>query len=75
VPVAVSSSAVAFSSTRIENWYMSVGSAAGAAAKQLVDGSAPTVQDVDVHAVRAVLIQLGQRVNGPPSSGSGTRPA
>ena len=44
VPVAVSSSAVAFSSTRIENWYMSVGSAAGAAAKQLVDGDVDTVQ-------------------------------
>ena len=66
VPVAVSSSAVAFSSTRIENWYMSVGSAAGAAAQQLVDGSAATVQDVDVAKVRAVLVGLGQRVNGPP---------
>ena len=66
VPVAVSSSAVAFSSTRIENWYMSVGSAAGAAAKQLVDGSAATVQDVDVSKVRAILVGLGQRVNGPP---------
>ena len=32
VPVAVSASAVAFSSMRIENWLMSMGSAAGAAA-------------------------------------------
>lgn len=66
VPVAVSSSAVAFSSTRIENWYMSVGSAAGAAAAQIVDGSVATVQDVDVAKVRAILVSHGQRVNGPP---------
>ena len=39
VPVALSASAVAFSSTRIENMYMNVGSAAGVAAKQLVDGA------------------------------------
>ena len=51
VPVALSSSAVAFSSTRIENMYMNVGSAAGVAAAQLVDGSVATVQ---VRAVRAV---------------------
>ena len=35
VPVALSSSAVAFSSTRIENMYMSVGTAAGIAAYQV----------------------------------------
>jgi len=45
---------------------MSVGSAAGAAATQLVDGSAATVQEVDVAKVRAILVGLGQRVNGPP---------
>ena len=45
VPVAVSASAVAFSSLRIENWLMSVGSAAGAAAAQLVRGAAGCVQD------------------------------
>lgn len=67
VPVAVSASAVAFSSTRIENWYMSVGSAAGAAALQIVAGAAACVQDVDVEAVRSVLTGLGQRVNGPPA--------
>ena len=44
VPVALSASAVAFSSTRIENMYMSVGAAAGVAAKQLVDGDVATVQ-------------------------------
>ena len=68
VPVAVSASAVAFSSTRIENWYMSVGSAAGAAAAlQIVAGAAACMQDVDVEAVRSVLTGLGQRVNGPPA--------
>ena len=44
----LSASAVAYSSTRIENMFMSVGSAAGVAAKQLVDGEAKRVQDVDV---------------------------
>ena len=67
VPVAVSASAVAFSSTRIENWYMSVGAAAGVAAAQLVDGTAKTVHDIDVAQVRTILAnELGQRVNGPP---------
>merc|ERR1719182_696902 len=55
VPVALSASAVAFSSTRIENMYMSVGSAAGVAAKQLVDGSVGMVQDVDVETVQSIL--------------------
>ena len=68
VPVAVSSSAVAFSSTRIENWYMSVGSAAGGAAKQVVDGDADTVQDVDVAKLQALLSGMTppQRIHGPP---------
>ena len=44
VPVAFSASAVAYSSTRIEAMFMAVGSAAGVAAKQLVDGTARTVQ-------------------------------
>jgi hypothetical protein len=38
VPVAVSASAVAYSSTRIESMFMALGSAAGVAAHQLVDG-------------------------------------
>eukprot|EP00937_MAST-01D_sp_MAST-1D-sp2_P006902 g6902.t1 len=66
VPVAVSSSAVAFSSTRIENWYMSVGSAAGGAAAQVARGAAATVQDVNVTALQGLLAALGQRVHGPP---------
>jgi hypothetical protein len=44
VPVCLSASAVAYSSTRIENMFMSVGSAAGVAAKQLVDGEVQTVR-------------------------------
>ena len=68
VPVALSASAVAYSSTRIENFFMSVGTAAGVAAKQLVDGSAATVQDVDVAAVQAILTgTFSQRIHGPPA--------
>ena len=44
VPVALSASAVAYASTRIESMFMAVGSAAGVAAKQLVDGTTLTVQ-------------------------------
>ena len=53
VPVCLSASAVAYSSTRIENMFMSVGSAAGVAAKQLVDWDVRTVQDLDVAKVQA----------------------
>lgn len=66
VPVCLSVSAVAFSSVRIENMYMSVGTAAGVAAKQLVDGEVATVQDVDVPRLQALLGTFGQRVHGPP---------
>jgi len=67
VPVALSASAVAFSSTRIENMYMNVGTAAGVAAKQLVDGSVDVVQDVDVEAVQNILTRVfSQRIHGPP---------
>ena len=67
VPVALSASAVAYSSTRIENMFMSVGTAAGVAAKQLVDGEVDAVQDVDVAKVQAILTGVfEQRVHGPP---------
>ena len=67
VPVALSASAVAYSSTRIENMFMSVGAAAGAAAAQVVSGTAATVQDVDVAKLQGVLTGLfKQRVHGPP---------
>ena len=68
VPVALSASAVAYSSTRIENMFMSVGTAAGVAAAQLVDGSVRTVQDVDVAKVQAIVAStFKQRVHGPPA--------
>lgn len=67
VPVCLSASAVAYSSTRIENMFMSVGTAAGVAAQQLVDGSVSVVQDVDVTKVQAILTRtFQQRVHGPP---------
>eukprot|EP00051_Salpingoeca_urceolata_P031355 m.11319 g.11319 ORF g.11319 m.11319 type:complete len:647 (-) comp3972_c0_seq1:78-2018(-) len=67
VPVCLSASAVAYSSTRIENMFMNVGSAAGVAAKQLVDGSVATVQDVNVSKVQAILAStFQQRIHGPP---------
>jgi hypothetical protein len=55
VPVAMSVSNAAFASTRIETMLMSVGTAAGVAAQQLVDGSVGAVQDVDVSKVQAIL--------------------
>ena len=64
-----SASAVAYSSTRIENMFMSVGTAAGVAAKQLVDGDVAAVQDVDVSKVQRILTAtFGQRVHAPPRS-------
>ena len=69
VPVCLSASAVAYSSTRIENMFMSVGAAAGVAAAQVVAGTAATVQDVDVAQVQAVLTaQFKQRIHGPPGA-------
>lgn len=56
-----------YSSTRIENMFMGVGSAAGVAARQLVDGSARTVQDINVTKVQALLNgTFQQRIHGPP---------
>ena len=69
VPVCLSASAVAYSSTRIENMFMSIGAAAGVAAAQVVAGAAATVQDVDVAQVQAVLTsQFKQRIHGPPGA-------
>merc|ERR1711988_1769293 len=56
VPVCLSTSHAAFASTRIETMLMGVGTAAGVAAKQIVDGTAATVQDVDVSQVQSVLL-------------------
>ena len=49
---------------------MNVGSAAGVAAKQLVDGEVSTVQDVVVSKVQKILAEVfQQRIHGPPGSG------
>jgi hypothetical protein len=69
VPVALSASAVAYSSTRIENMFMSLGAAAGVAAKQLVDGEVASVQAVDVAKVQGILTgTFKQRIHGPPNA-------
>ena len=56
VPVALSASAVAYASTRIESMFMSLGTAAGVAAKQLVDGTSESVQNVNVSLVQSILV-------------------
>lgn len=67
VPVAFSASAVAYSSTRIESFFMATGSACGVAAAQVVHGYAATVQDVNVTKVQNVLSSLfNQQIHGPP---------
>lgn len=71
VPVCLSASAVAYTSTRIENMFMNLGSAAGVAAKQLVDAEVATVQEVNVSKVQGILAaDFGQRIHGPPKRGS-----
>ncbi len=48
---------------------MSIGSAAGVAAAQVVSGSAATVQDVNVTQVQEILNNtFGQRIHGPPGA-------
>jgi hypothetical protein len=67
VPVALSSSSVAFSSLRIETMYMDLGSAAGAAARQIVEGGLlRAVQEIDIQEVQRVLTEeFNQRIHGP----------
>ena len=67
VPVCLSVSSAAFASTRIETMLMGVGTAAGVAAQQLVDGSAATVQDVDVSKVQAILANTFKQIIHVPS--------
>eukprot|EP00927_Polykrikos_kofoidii_P075055 TRINITY_DN71118_c0_g1_i1.p1 TRINITY_DN71118_c0_g1~~TRINITY_DN71118_c0_g1_i1.p1 ORF type:complete len:564 (+),score=80.86 TRINITY_DN71118_c0_g1_i1:79-1770(+) len=62
IPVCLSTSHAAFASTRIEAMLMGVGSAAGVAAKQLVTGTAATVQDVDVSEVQHILSEAFKQV-------------
>lgn len=76
VPVVISATSVAYASTRIENMFMDMGSAAGVAVAQLLDGGAaakpgqcPTkaVQDTNITAVQEVLVNVyQQRIHGPP---------
>mmetsp|Transcript_22225 Transcript_22225/g.57982 ORF Transcript_22225/g.57982 Transcript_22225/m.57982 type:complete len:695 (-) Transcript_22225:268-2352(-) len=75
VPVVISTSSVAYASTRIENMFMDLGSAAGVAVALLLDdgaaankGACPTtpVQDTNVTAVQNVLSAVyGQSFHGP----------
>eukprot|EP00040_Diaphanoeca_grandis_P027150 m.153873 g.153873 ORF g.153873 m.153873 type:complete len:638 (+) comp30857_c1_seq3:113-2026(+) len=74
VPVCLSASAVAYSTTRIEGMFMSTGTAAGVAAKQIVDGEVATVQDVNVSKVQEILQSVFKQTTGgspapPPPSG------
>ena len=67
VPVCLSVSSAAFASTRIESMLMSIGSAAGVAAKQLVDRHISAVQDVNVSKVQEILTsKFGQSIHLPP---------
>ena len=77
VPVCFSASAVAYSSTRIETMFMGVGAAAGVAAKQIVERTAASVQEVNVTEVQRILtgtfnqiVHVPRQPPAPPSPGS-----
>jgi len=66
VPVAISVSSVAFSSTRIETMLMDLGAACGVVAAGVANGTWAAAQDVVIPQVQAVLqARYGQRVRGP----------
>ena len=78
VPVAVSATSVAYSSTRIEQMFVDLGAAAGVAAALALesaggaggDGACPglgvALQDTNVTATQDVLVRAyGQRIHGP----------
>lgn len=77
VPVVISATSVAYASTRIENMFMDLGSAAGVAVASLLElgkssggelGGCPTiaVQDTNVTEVQRVLTTVyGQQIHGP----------
>eukprot|EP00039_Didymoeca_costata_P010651 m.144175 g.144175 ORF g.144175 m.144175 type:complete len:689 (+) comp14911_c0_seq5:163-2229(+) len=78
IPVVISASSVAYASTRIENMFMDLGTAAGVAVVQLMEKASQTssndsgcglaVQDTNITAVQDVLVNVyGQRVHGPPT--------
>lgn len=71
VPVCISASSVAYSSTRIENMFMDLGSAAGVAVAGLLDqyrrdeSSLPPVQRVNITQVQQILsAKYNQRFHG-----------
>ena len=71
VPVALSTSSVAYSSTRIETMFMGLGAAAGNAAVMVLAAGGPAslaVQDVNVTALQALQTQQGWIIRGPPSA-------
>lgn len=75
--VVISTTSVAYASTRIENMFMDLGSAAGVAVAQLLSrgGGGVAVQDTNVSAVQDVLSTVyGQRFHGP-GTGPPTPPA
>jgi hypothetical protein len=76
IPVCISASSVAYSSARIENMFMDLGSAAGVAVAELLNSGASlqpgkcpkiAVQSVNISAVQHVLSTVyKQRFHGPP---------
>jgi hypothetical protein len=80
VPVCLSASSVAYSSARIENMFMDLGSAAGVAVAHLLDQQSPSgsavgscpfkaVQDTNVSAVQDVLSNVyQQKFHGPTTT-------
>jgi hypothetical protein len=77
VPVAISTTSIAYSSTRIEQMFVDLGAAAGVAAALAVEavgggggacaGLGFALPETNVTAVQGVLVQeYGQRIHGPP---------
>jgi hypothetical protein len=77
VPVVISATSIAYSSTRIEGMFMDLGTAAGVAAALVLEAAAPggtlfPLQDTNVTQVQAILVHdFRQRVHGPISSARG----
>lgn len=77
IPVCISASSVAYSSARVENMFMDLGSAAGVAVAELLNSGAATksgdcptvaVQQTNVSAVQHILSTVyKQRFHGPSS--------
>ena len=82
IPVAISSTSIAYSSTRIEGMYMDLGTAAGVAATLILDEQykqnpknsiCPTVsvQNVNITMIQDILVNTyHQRIHGPINSSS-----